>query len=81
MREAFARSGLWFFGTIAAIYLFMPNWLEDDSLSEQILKLFLAGLIVGGAMFCKEWYDLERAERFRKEREEARLTEEKTGDE
>lgn len=69
MREAFARAGLWFFGTIIAIIVFMPDTLKDHELGEQVAFLLFAGFIVAGAIFFYTWYNHEQDERELRERE------------
>lgn len=63
MREAFARGGLWFFGTIIAICIFLPQYLKDHDLGEQLVRLLFAGIIIGGAIFFYTWYNHELEER------------------
>ena len=71
MREAIARGGIWFFGTIIFLVVFMNDSLEGYSFTEQVLFLFFCGLVVGGVVFCMEWRELETRARMLRERESA----------
>ena len=63
MRLAASRAGLWFFGTIIFVFVIFGSYFKDTSTVETIVWLVFIGLVVAGAVFCKEWYDYEQEER------------------
>lgn len=81
-RLALARGGFWFFGAIIFIWLFGgPDGLglvekADYSFWEQLIITVIVGLIVGGCIMSKTWYESLDDERRRekKKRTEAETT-------
>ena len=63
MKLAAARGGLWFFGTILFILLFMNDLVKDKSLTEQIVILLFFGFIVGGVVFFWTWHQAAKEDR------------------
>lgn len=63
MRLAAARAGLWFFGSIIFIAVFLGSIFEDMSTAESIATLVFFGAVIAGAVFCYSWYEHEQEER------------------
>jgi hypothetical protein len=69
---AFAPAGMWFFGTIIAMVVFLPTMIKDRSFGEQVTILLICGIVVAGAVFCYEWYEYERKKNEREDLERRR---------
>lgn len=62
MRKAFARAGLWFFGTIIAIVVFGGESYEDSKASdgEIVAGVLCIAVVVAGTIFFYTWYTHEQ---------------------
>lgn len=65
MREAFARAGLWFFGSILFIIVIGGDTIKDSKSSdgEIIASVVAIAFIVAGAVFFLTWHGYEKEER------------------
>lgn len=60
MRLAFAKAGLWFFGSIIFVYMFWTDSLKNTSKADIIFTLLLVGIVAGGTAFFWEWHTIEK---------------------
>lgn len=65
MRLAAARAGLWFFGTVIAIFILGSDTWKKESVStgEMIGTLAFFATVVAGVVFFYTWHEYEQKER------------------